>query len=177
MRAGTKQRLGGLAQRGYCASLKRWFHGVKEHLIFTPGGNIAFVLQMPGNRHDVQGLYALMKTSFTGTLLADSAYWPKERKREKLEEKGIKVLAQTRSNWRFRHPKRISSLIEKERSQIDRRIGLFNAQFNAGRTLCRSPKHHEARRVAKALAHNISRRINKQHRFRKESVAHFHLVA
>jgi hypothetical protein len=177
VRAGNKERLGGLARKGYCASLKRWFHGTKEHLIFTPRGNIALVLHMPGNRHDVQGLYALAKTSFKGTLLADTGYWPRQRKRKKLEEKGIEVFAQTRSNWRFRHPKRIENLIEKERAQIERRIGLFNAQFNAGRTLCRSRRHYEARRAAKALAHNASRRINKKRHFLKESVAHFHLVA
>jgi len=51
--------------------LKRWFHGVREHLVFTPGGRIAFVLQVPGNRHDVQGLYGLMKTTFRWHLVPE----------------------------------------------------------------------------------------------------------
>jgi len=34
-RAGDKQRLSGLAQHGYCASLDEYFYGVREHLIFT----------------------------------------------------------------------------------------------------------------------------------------------
>ena len=76
VRAGKKKRLGGLAATGYCASLKRWFHGVREHLMVTPQGRIAAVVQIPGHRHDVQGLYALLKTSFAGHLLGDNAYWP-----------------------------------------------------------------------------------------------------
>src|SRR5207244_144151 len=69
IRAGKDIRLDGLARTGYCASMKTYFHGVREHLIYTPEGRIAFIQQIPGNRHDVNGLYALLKTSFKGSLL------------------------------------------------------------------------------------------------------------
>jgi len=38
--ADRRERLGGLAQRGHSASLKRWFHSVRAHLVFTLGGRI-----------------------------------------------------------------------------------------------------------------------------------------
>lgn len=90
-RAGRKKRLGGIARKGYCASLKRWFHSVREHLIFTPEGRIAFVVQIAGNRHDVNGLYALLKTTFEGHLLGDNAYWPKAKKRSKLAARQVTI--------------------------------------------------------------------------------------
>jgi hypothetical protein len=150
---------------------------VREHLIFTPKGNVAFVLQIPGNRHDIQGLYALLKTSFQGALIGDNAYWPRAEKREQLEAHGIQITAATRSNWKFQHPPKIKKLLRSHRPKIERRIGLFNRQFYAHRTLCRSAKHYEARRWTKALAHNTSRRINAQAALPLESVAHFRLAS
>lgn len=153
--------------------MKRWFHGVREHLIFTPNGRIAFIQQIPGNRHDIQGLYALLKTTFAGHLLGDNAYWPKKLKREQLEAKGIQVTAASRSNWKFQYSKPIEKRLRRYRGGVERRIGLFDKQFNAGRTLCRSAHHFEARRWAKALAHNTSRHVNSTHHLPQESVAHF----
>lgn len=160
VRAGKKKRLGGLARKGYCASLKRWFHGVREHLIFTPEGRIAFVVQLSGKRHDVNGLYALLKTDFQGHLLGDNAYWPKANKRSKLAEKNITVTADTRSNWHIQNPPEEQGLLDTWRGRVERRIGLFNTQFHAGRTLCRSLKHYLARRWTKTCAHNFSRHLN-----------------
>lgn len=166
-----------MARRGYCASLKRWFHGVREHLVFTPGGRIAFVLQVPGNRHDSQGLYALLHTTFRGHLLGDNAYWPRADQREALASQGITVAAATRSNWKVRNTPQDEALLKKWRGSVERRIGLFDRQFNAPRTLCRSRRHYEARRWAKVLSHNLSRHLNGKLRRPPESVAHFRLAA
>lgn len=133
IKAGRKKRLGGLVRRGYCASLKRWFQGVREHLAFTPGGYIAFVQQLPGNRHDIQGLYALLKTSFQGHLLGDNAYWPKACKRAQLAEKGVTVTAATRSNWKVQNTPAEKALLRKHRGKVERRVGLLNQQFCANR--------------------------------------------
>ena len=141
--------------------MKRWFHGVREHLIFTPQGRVAFVVQIPGNRHDTQGLYALLRGTFQGCLLADNGYWPRQEKREALLQKGVQVIAAARSNGKkaVNTPEE-KKLLKKWRGRVERRIGLFDTQFHAGRTLCRSKKHYRARRWAKALAHNGSRHIN-----------------
>jgi len=157
--------------------LKRWFHGVREHLVFTPGGRIAFVLQMPGNRHDVQGLYGLLKTTFRGHLLGDNAYWPKATQREALARQGVTVAAATRSNWWVRNSPADEALLKRWRGKVERRIGLFDQQFHADRTRCRSRRHYEARRWVKVLSHNLSRHLNGQLRRPPESVAHFRVAA
>lgn len=169
--------MGGLARKGYCASLKRWFCGVREHLIFTPEGLIAFMVQVPGHRHDVQGLYALIKTRFTGRLIGDNAYWPRPDKRVQLSECGISVMAASRSNWTFQYPPSVRHWHHKTRGRVERMIGLFNKQFHAHGTYCRSARHYCSRRWMKAFAHNCSRLINSMMGLPIESVYHFHLAA
>jgi len=145
--------------------------------VFTPGGRIAFVLQVPGNRHDVQGLYGLLKTSFCGHLLGDNAYWPKASKRGALARRGVTVAAATRSNWRVQNTAEDEALLKQWRGQVERRIGLFDQQFHADRTRCRNRRHYEARRWMKVLSHNLSRHINPTLGRPPESLAHFRLVA
>jgi len=145
--------------------------------VFTPGGRLAFVLQVPGNRHDVQGLYGLMRTTFRGHLLGDNAYWPRATQREAAARQGITVTAATRSNWKVRNTAEEKRLLRQWRGKVERRIGLFDSQFNAGRTLCCSRRHYEARRWCKVLSHNLSRHLNPKLRRPPESVAHFRLAA
>jgi hypothetical protein len=154
-----------------------YFHGVREHLIFTPGGHVAFVLSVPGNRHDVNGLYALLKTPFQGALLGDSAYQPNPTKKEQLNARGIRIHAEQKSNAKQPRPAILREWIHARRSKIERRIGLFDKQFHAERTLNRSVRHYHARRWTKALAHNCSRRLNAARHWPAESVAHFHSAA
>jgi Transposase DDE domain len=151
----------------------RWFHGVREHVIITEGGLIAFIHQMPGNRHDVIGLYDLLTTTFTGHLIADSGYWPKPKPRAALAARGITIDAATCKAWHYQNPPHVTKLINEHRQPVERIVGLFNQQFHANRTLCRSPRHYRARRWTKALAHNMSRYINFIHQWQRESLAHF----
>ncbi len=97
--------------------------------------------------------------------------------RQKLEAKGIPVMAESRSNWKFQYTPRTKKWLKKCRGCVERRIGLFDVQFHAGRTLCRSAKHYHARRWTKALAHNLSRHVNAVRKLPAESVAHFRLAA
>ena len=177
VRAKRRQRLAGLAATGYCASLKMYFHGVREHLVFTPAGRVAFVLSIPGNRHDVNGLYALLKTPFKGALLGDSAYQPNKTKAAQLQEHGIRVHAEQKSNAKHPRPAPLRNWLHARRSRIERRIGLFDQQFHAHGTLNRAVRHYHARRWAKALAHNCSRHINAHRHLALESVAHFNAAA
>jgi len=145
--------------------------------VFTPGGRIAFVLQVPGNRHDVQGLYGLLKTAFRGHLLGEAAYWPRATEREALARRGVAVTAATRSNWTVQNSAEEDALLKQWRGQVERRIGLFDQQFHADRTRCRSRRHYEARRWTKVLSHNLSRHINPKLCRPPESLAHFRLAA
>ena len=138
--------LDGMAKKGYCSSLNRWFVGFREHLVFTPDGRITFMLQFAGNRHDIQGRYSFLETSFRGCLLADNGYWPKQDKRIELEEHGISVIACTRSNQKFRHTPDDAALLKKHRPHVERFIGLFDQQFNTTKTQCRNFRNYVARR-------------------------------
>jgi hypothetical protein len=145
--------------------------------VFTPLGMLRTVIQIPGNRHDVQGLYALLKTSFHGLLLGDNAYSARPSKARELEAAGIKALAAKRTNTQQPHPKAIRALLREWRRRVERRISMFDAQFAAARTLCRSDWHHIARRWMKVTAHNMSRLLNIHSNLKRESVAHFRLAA
>jgi len=136
-----------------------------------------YVGQIAGNRNDVHGLYALLATDFQGLLLADNGYWPNPEKRFELLDKGIRVLAQTRSNMKIQHDEDLAKWLRKRRGAIERKIGLFDQHFNAGETICRSKKHYEARRLCKALAHNGSRYMNRALGKPIDSLVHYHATA
>jgi len=150
---------------------------VREHLIVTPDGRIAMLVQIPGNRHDVQGLYALLHTTFRGHLLGDNAYWPQEKMDRALIRHGIFMTADTRKGFKFQYPPEIRAELRRERAGVERRISLFNEQFHAGETLNRSERHYRARRWTKALAHNLKWEINADLGTPLESIARFRAVA
>lgn len=145
-------------------------------MIYTPDGRIFHLEQIAGNRHDVNGLYALLNTDFKGRLVGDAGYLPKQEKREELERKEIRIVAAKRKNMKKKQSKEDRQLLS-ERFHIERRISLFDSQFHADKTRCRSEKHYRARRWMKALAHNLSRHINGRYNLPFESVAHFKCVA
>ena len=146
-------RLDGLAGIGRCAGATRWYCGVREHLIFTPHGLLMCVLQVCGKRHDIHGLYELLKTQFQGCLFGDNAYTP-GKLQPSLAEHKIQVVAQSRKDARAPLPPETRAFVHKQRARVERRIALFCNQFHAGRTLNRSAAHYRARRVCKALSHN-----------------------
>ena len=167
----------GLGEIGYCAGASRWFCGVREHLVFTPHGMIACVTQVPGNRHDVKGLYALLYTSFRGRLLGDNASTPGHSLDRELREQRIEVVAMTRKDSRQPLPSHTRAFVKLNRGRVERRISLFNQQLHANRTLCRSARHYRARRWFKALSHDVSRYLNPKLRRAPESMLHFRIAA
>jgi hypothetical protein len=177
LRAGDTNRLSSLAQHGYCAALKEYFYGVREHLIFTPGGMLAGNLHLPGNRHDVHGAYMLLKTQFTGVFYADNAYTPNAKKRDELLAHGIRMCAVPKANAKLPLAPCLDEYLRKKRGVIERFIGLFDQQFHAARTLNRSVRHYLARRAFKLLSHNCSRVANAKLERSIHSVAHFHAAA
>ena len=122
------------------------------------------------------GLYDLLTTAFAGHLIGDSGYWPKAKPRAALAAKGITIDAATCPKWTFQNPPKTAELINSHRRPVERIIGLYNQQFHAGTTRCRSPKHYHARRWTKALAHNLSLYINYTNNWPLESLVHFRLA-
>jgi len=138
---------------------------------------IACIAQVPGNRHDVNGLYCLLYTSFRGRLLADNAYTPGRKLDAELREHQIQVVAQTRKDSRLPLPPQTGRFVKANRGRVERRISLFNQQFHANRTLCRSSRHYVARRWFKALGHDLSRFLNPKLHRRGEGMLHFRVAA
>ena len=169
--------MNGLAQTGYCAAKQEYFHGVREHLVFTPAGMLAFQVQLPGNAHDVQGLYALLDSTFRGTLLGDNAYTPRAEKREELGKHGIRIHATPKKNAKLPLAPSLLEWQRHNRAPVERRIALFDNQFHAHRTLNRSERHYRARRAFKQLGHNCSRHANATLCRPIHSVAHFNAAA
>jgi len=86
------------------------------------------------------------------------------------------VTAATRSNWTLQNSAEEDALLKRWRGQAERRLGLFDQQFHADRTRCRSRRHHGARRWIKVLSHNLSRHLNGHLGRPPELLAHFRLV-
>jgi len=138
---------------------------------------LACALQLSGEQHDVNGLYALLKTSFSGVLYADNGYWPNLEKREELLTHGITVCAVPKKNAKLPLAPSLNKYLRKRRGAVERFIALFDEQFHAGLTLNRSERHYRARRTFKLLSHNCSRVANAALHCSIHSVAHFHAAA
>lgn len=134
-------------------------------------------IHIPGNRHDVHGAYALLKSAFAGVFYADNAYTPNATKREELHAKGIRICAVPKKNAKLPLAPCLDEYLRKERGAIERFIALFNEQFHAGRTLNRAVRHYLARRAFKMFSHNCSRVTNDTIKRSRHSVAHFHAAA
>lgn len=134
-------------------------------------------VQLSGEQHDVNGLYALLKTSFSGVLYADNGYWPNPEKREELLAHGITVCAVPKKNAKLPLAPSLNKYLRKQRGKVERFIALFDEQFHASQTLNRSERHYSARRIFKLLAHNCSRLANAALHRPIHSVAHFNAAA
>lgn len=138
---------------------------------------LALVLQLPGNRHDVHGLHALLRTEFRGVLFGDNAYTPGAKLFPQLKARAIQVVAQTRKDARYPLPPATRKFVHAKRCRVERRIGLFCRQLHADRTFNRSAQHYIARRCCKALSHNLVRYLNPALGKRPEQMLHFRVVA
>ncbi|MCX7935055.1 MAG: transposase [Planctomycetota bacterium] len=154
-------------------SRKRYFHGVREHLIVSLQGHILYLVEVPGNRHDVNGLYALMRESFRGHLIiADNAYWPKQEKRAALAAQGITSLTHVTTGT--------SNLPWKKKNNLNfvgKSKEISASSINSSNAQNRNPQHYLARRWTKAVAYNATRLLNHRFHFPSESYLHFHLAA
>jgi hypothetical protein len=87
------------------------------------------------------------------------------------------VQASPRSNQKFQYEPITGAWIAHVRGRVERRIGLFPAQFHAGRTLNRKAAHYRARRLCKAAAHSASRHMNAVGHLPPDSTRHFRAAA
>ncbi|CAM0117110.1 IS982 family transposase [Rhabdochlamydiaceae symbiont of Dictyostelium giganteum] len=104
---------------GYSASHKMWFSGLKVHLLITASAHPVAMIISPGSEHDLTGL-KLIDTPLPkeSLLYGDKAYTDYAWEENLLQEKGIKLVAERKSNSKRPHPKEI----EKDRRKIRKNI-------------------------------------------------------
>lgn len=109
--------------RGYNASHKTWYFGLKVHLVTTArGGPISFIIS-PGSEHDLTALKIMDLPLKQGSILyGDKAYTDYAFEEELFEKKEIRLIAQRKRNSKKPHPKDIESRRSKVRKRIETTI-------------------------------------------------------
>lgn len=121
--------------RGYTASKKRFFYGIKAHLLVTPKGEPVECVFTPGSENDITAFRDFELDIPNGSVIyADKAYTCYEFE-DLLQESGLSLIAQRRANskrplagWLRYLQSRIRKRIETTFSQI---TGLFPRSIHA----------------------------------------------
>jgi hypothetical protein len=102
--------------RGYVASKRTYFHGIKLHIVASNKGYIREFLITPGSVHDVQGLYELPLNLEKGSVLyADRGYTDYEAEDLLKKCDGITLMPIRRKNSkRFNALKQFIAQVERK---------------------------------------------------------------
>ena len=127
--------LKGQAYRGYQASIRRYFYGIKVQLITTSSGIPVEFSIVPGSQADVKALHKLPFYLPTGSALyADSAY-TNYQVEDMLADEGIKLYSQRKANAHRKDSPCLAYLKERMRKIIETSIsgikGLFLRKIHA----------------------------------------------
>jgi hypothetical protein len=105
--------------RGYCASKRRYFYGVKLHLIVTSDGRPAGMALSSGSKGDNTLLNWLGSSLPPGsTLYADKGYTDYGRE-DALAGQGVSLIALRRENSKRPHTEEVSAVCKKARKRIE----------------------------------------------------------
>ena len=108
------------AFRGYLASKRRYFFGLRVHLVTTAAGQPVELVLLPGGTPDIVGLKCLPLDLPTGaTLYADAGYTDYAWEDGLQEEAGIRLVAQRRANSKRPWPGHVSYLCQQQRQRIE----------------------------------------------------------
>lgn len=116
--------------RGYIASKKRYFYGLRVHLLVTRTGEpVEFVLA-PGGESDLKNFKTLsLDLDPHSRLYADKAYGDKREEELLLEAAGIMFMPQRRDNARVPRPAWISFLADPTRKRIETSFSHITSLF------------------------------------------------
>lgn len=123
------------AYRGYKASMRRYFYGIKVQLITTDCGIPVEFSIVPASQADVKGLHQLPFSMPAGSALyADSAY-TNYHLEDMLADEGIKLYPQRKANAHRKDTPSLAYLKERMRKVIETSIsgikGLFLRKIHA----------------------------------------------
>jgi len=106
--------------RGYCASKRRYFYGLKIHLLVTASGQPVEMILTPGEVNDTPGLRSLLLDLPEGSeIYADKGYTDYDFE-DALKECGdITLIAARKKNSKRPHPGHIGYLCQVIRKRVE----------------------------------------------------------
>lgn len=117
--------------RGYCASKRRYFYGLKAHLIVTASGKPVDVVFTPGNIHDMPGLRSLFLDLPEGAnLYGDKGYTDYEWEDLLVAISNIELTAARKRNSKRPHPGHIGYLCQVIRKRVETTFSQINEHFS-----------------------------------------------
>jgi len=110
----------GEAFRGYCASKRRYFYGLRVHLLVTAGGRPVEVALAPASEADVAAFRRMTLDLPAGArVFADAAYLDGQYERAAGEAAGLALVAQRRGNSRDPLAPWVAYLCERTRKRVE----------------------------------------------------------
>ena len=127
----TKQH--GKAFRGYIACKRRFFYGLRVHLVMTTRGLPVEVMLAPGSEADIAAFRRLpLNLPLDAHIFADAGYLD-QHEEALLEEAGLHLVAQRRKNAKEPLAPWVAYFARKERKRIETVFSQIAAAF--GRTI------------------------------------------
>lgn len=118
------------AYRGYNASKKEYFYGIKVHMICTENGIPVEFIFTQGSVHDNKGMQQMpINLPENSVLYADSAYLNKEIKEILAQKKHISLMAATKKNSIKKNTPEQAQEINHFRKRIETTFSSINAWF------------------------------------------------
>lgn len=120
----------GKAYRGYSASKRAYFYGVKVQVVVTSEGLPVEVCFMPGSWADIEGLRQLPLDLPQGsTLYGDSAYTDYHLEELLLETQNLHLLVARKSNSHRKHHPSGDYLIQQTRKRVETTFSQITSLF------------------------------------------------
>ena len=144
----------GEAFRGYIASKKRYFYGLRVHLLVTTGGLPVEVMLAPGGEADITAFRRLRLALPEGAhVFADAGYLDGHEE-ALLADAGLRLVAQRRRNSREPLAPWVSYIARRERKRIETVFSQVAAAL--GRTVhAVTPRGFELKVFLTVLAYSI----------------------
>ena len=118
------------AFRGFCASKRTYFYGLKIHLVVTSSGKPVEFMFTPGSTGDMPGLRSLLLDLPSGSeLYADKGYTDYQFEDSLAELAQIELIAARKSNSKRQHPGHIAYLCQVIRKRVESTFSDLNKHF------------------------------------------------
>ena len=141
--------------RGYCASKRRYFYGLRVHLVITATGQPVEVALAPASEADITALRGMTLPLPEGArVFADAAYLDGADEAIAAEAAQIALTAQRRSNSRAPLPPWVAYLCDRTRKRVETTFSQIAARM-ARSIHAVTPRGFELKAFLSVLAYSI----------------------